>query len=79
MIAQSQHIDEVTVHRYLYDWFNGEKMKPENSSFDEDLSEEQDSELIIFLTNNLLPTTQAIFSLVDEWRGIRYTVTGMKK
>lgn len=79
MIAQSQRIDEATVRRHLHDWLNGEKLKPENGGSDGHLNEEQSSELIIFLTNNLLPTTQAIVERVNEWWGIRYTVPGMNK
>lgn len=79
MIARSQLIDETTVRRHLNDWFNDEKLKPENGGSDSHLSEVQTSELITYLRDNLMPTTQAIIALVDEWWGIRYTVAGMTK
>ncbi|MBK0019646.1 IS630 family transposase, partial [Kosakonia sp. S42] len=43
------------------------------------LSEEQTQKLRVHLTTNLLPTTQSIIELVDEWWGIRYTIPGMNK
>ena len=79
MIAQSQRIHETTVRRHLNDWLNEEKLKPENGGSDSHLSEAQAAELIIYLTDNLLPTTQAIIEQVDDWWGIRYTVPGMNK
>lgn len=79
MIAQSQRIHETTVRRHLNDWLNDEKLKPENGGSDSHLSEAQTAELITYLADNLLPTTQAIIALVDEWWGIRYTVPGMNK
>ena len=79
MIAKSQLIDETTVRRHLNEWINEGKLKPENGGSDCHLSEAQSAELIEYLTNNLLPTTQAIIELVDEWWGIRYTIPGMNK
>lgn len=79
MIAQSQLIDETTVRRHLNDWLNDEKLKPENGGSDSHLNEVQTAELVAYLTDNLLPTTQAIIELVDEWWGIRYTVPGLNK
>ena len=67
MIAMSQLIDETTVRRHLNDWLNDEKLKPENGGSDSHLNEVQTAELIAYLTDNLLPTTQAIIELVDEW------------
>jgi transposase len=78
-IAKSQLIDETTVRRHLNDWLNDEKLKPENGGSDSHLSEAQTAELITYLTDNLLPTTQAIIEQVDEWWSIRYTVPGMNK
>lgn len=79
MIAQSQLIHETTVRRHLNDWLKGEKLAPENGGSDSHLSEEQTAELTTSLTNNLLPTTQAIIEQVVDWWGIRYTVPGMTK
>lgn len=79
MIARSQLIDETTVRRHLHDWLNDEKLKPENGGSDSHLNEVQTAELTAYLTDNLLPTTQAIIELVDEWWGIRYTVPGLNK
>jgi len=79
MIATSQLIDETTVRRHLNEWINEGKLKPENGGSDCHLNEAQSAELIEYLTNNLLPTTQAIIELVDEWWGIRYTIPGMNK
>lgn len=79
MIAQSQRIDETTVRCHLNDWLNEEKLRPENGGSDSHLCEAQTGELIAYLTDNLLPTTLAIIALVDEWWGIRYTVSGMNK
>ncbi|ENE8569106.1 IS630 family transposase [Salmonella enterica] len=79
MIAQSQRIHETTVRRHLNDWLNDEKLKPENGGSDSHLSEAQTAELIAYLADNLLPTTQAIIGLVGEWWGVHYTVAGMTK
>ncbi len=79
MIAQSQRIHETIVQRHLNDWLNNEKLKPENGGSQSHLSEAQAAELIAYLTENLLPTTQAIIVLVEEWWGITYTVPGMNK
>lgn len=79
LIAQSQRIDETTVRRHLNDWLNDEKLKPENGGSASHINEVQTAELIAYLTNNLLPTTQAIIERVDELWGIRYTVPGMNK
>ncbi|EAA4684363.1 IS630 family transposase, partial [Salmonella enterica subsp. enterica] len=79
MIAKSQLIDETTVRRHLNDWLHEQKIKPENGGSDSHLSKAQTAELIAYLADNLLPTTQAIIECVDEWWGIRYTVPGMNK
>ena len=79
MIAKSQLIDETTVRRHLNDWLNEQKLKPENGGSQGHLSEKQTEKLKTYLADNLLPTTQSIIKLVDEWRGIRYTVAGMNK
>lgn len=79
MIAQSQRIDETTVRRHLQDWLSEEKLVPENGGSQSHLSEAQTEKLITHLTVNLLPTTQAIIMLVQEWWNIRYTVPGMNK
>lgn len=79
MIARSQLIDETTVRRHLNDWLNDEKLKPENGGSQSHLNEAQTAELIAYLMVNLLPTTQAIVSLVEEWWDIIYTVPGMNK
>jgi predicted ArsR family transcriptional regulator len=39
MITKSQLIDETTVRRHLYEWFNEEKLKPENVGSDSHLNE----------------------------------------
>lgn len=79
MIAKSQLIDETTVRRHLNDWLNDEKLQPENGGSQSHLSEAQAAELIAYLTVNLLPTTQAIIMLIEEWWDITYTVPGMNK
>lgn len=79
MIGRSQLIDETTVRRHLNDWLNGGKLKPENGGSQSHLNEAQTAEIIAYLMVNLLPTTQAIVSLVEEWWGIIYTVPGMNK
>jgi len=79
LIAQSQRIDETTVRRHLHDWLADEKLTPENGGSQSHLSEAQAAELIAHLTVNLLPTTQAVITLVEEWWGIRYSVPGMNK
>lgn len=79
MIAQSQRIDETMVRRHLQDWLNEEKLKPDNGGSQSHLSEAQTTELIAYLTDNLLPTTQAIIALVGEWWNVCYTVPGMNK
>jgi transposase len=79
MIAKSQLIDETTVRRHLNDWLNEQKLVPENGGSQSHLNEEQTQKLRVHLANNLLPTTQSIIELVDEWWGIRYTIPGMNK
>lgn len=79
MIAKSQLIDETTVRRHLHGWLKEQKLTPENGGSYSHLSEAQTAELITYLTDNLLPTTQSIIELIDEWWDIRYTVPGMNK
>lgn len=79
MIAQALRLHEATVNRHISDYLNNGKLKPENGGSQSQLSETRSAELITYLTRNLLPTTQAIIALVDEWWGIRYTVAGMNK
>ncbi|WP_431223377.1 IS630 family transposase [Serratia sp. L9] len=79
MIAKSQLIDETTVRRHLHGWLKEQKLTPENGGSDSHLSEAQKAELITYLTDNLLPTTQSIIELIDEWWDIRYTVPGLNK
>lgn len=79
MIAQSQRIHETTVRRHLNDWLNEEKLKPENGGSQSHLSESQAAELIAYLTDNLLPTTAAIISVIEERWNISYTVPGLNK
>lgn len=79
MIAQSQRIDETTVRGHLNDWLHDEKLQSENGGSQSHLSEAQTSELVAYLTVNLLPTTQAIIALVEAWWSIRYIVPGMNK
>ncbi len=79
MIARSQLIHEATVRRHLSDGLNEEKLKPGNGGSQSHLNEAQTAELITYLMANLLPTTQAIVSVVDDLWGISYTVPGMNK
>ncbi|WP_447088537.1 IS630 family transposase (plasmid) [Enterobacter asburiae] len=79
MIAQSQLIHETTVLRHIADYLESAKLTSENGGSQSHLSEAQAAELIVHLTVNLLPTTQAIIMLVEEWWDIRYTVSGMNK
>lgn len=79
MIAQALRLHETSVQRHISEYLNNGKLMPENGGSDSHLSEEQASELITYLTDNLLPTTQAIIALVDELCGVRYTVAGMTK
>lgn len=79
MIAQALRLHETSVQRHISEYLNNGKLKPENGGSDSHLSETQTAELTEYLTNNLLPTTQAIIELVDEWWDIRYTVPGMTK
>lgn len=79
MIARPQLIHETTVRRHLSDWLNEQNLKPQNGGSQSHLSEAQTAELIEYLMTNLLPTTQAIVSLVETWWKISYTVPGMNK
>ncbi len=79
MIAQALRLHETSVQRHISEYLNNGKLMPENGGSDSHLSETQTAELTEYLTNNLLPTTQAIIELVDEWWDIRYTVPGMTK
>lgn len=79
MIAQSQLIHETTVLRHIADYLESEKLTSDNGGSQSHLSEAQAEKLITHLTANLLPTTQAIIMLVEEWWDIRYTVPGMNK
>lgn len=79
MIAQALRLHETTVNRQISDYLNCGKLKPENGGSQSHLSEPQTAELTAYLTDNLLPTTQAIIELVNEWWGIRYTVPGINK
>lgn len=79
MIAQALRLHETSVQRHISEYLNNGKLMPENGGSDSHLSKTQTAELTEYLTNNLLPTTQAIIELVDEWWGVRYTVAGMTK
>lgn len=79
MISQALRLHEATVSRHISDYVNNRKLKPENGGSQSHLSETQTAKLIAYLTVNLLPTTQAIIALVEEWWDIRYTVPGMNK
>jgi transposase len=79
MIAKSPLIDVTTVRRHLNDWLSEQKLAPENGGSQSHLSEEQTQKLRGHLVSHLLPTTQSIIELVDEWWGIRYTIPGMNK
>lgn len=78
-IAQALRLHETTVNRHICDYLNNGKLKPENGGSQSQLSKAQAEELTAYLTDNLLPTTQAVITLVEEWWGIRYTVPGMNK
>ncbi|EEH0273819.1 IS630 family transposase [Salmonella enterica] len=79
MIAQALRLHETSVQRHISEYLNNGKLMPENGGSDSHLSKTQTAELTEYLTNTLLPTTQAIIELVDEWWGVRYTVAGMTK
>lgn len=79
MIAQALRLHETFVQRHISEYLNNGKLMPENCGSDSHLSETQTAELTEYLTNNLLPTTQATIELVDEWWDIRYTVPCMTK
>ncbi|CAI1173302.1 Transposase and inactivated derivatives [Serratia proteamaculans] len=79
MIAQALRLHETSIQRHISEYLNNGKLMPENGGSDSHLSEEQASELITYLTDNLLPTTHAIIALADEWWDVRYTVAGMTK
>ncbi len=74
MIAQALRLHETTVNRHISDDLNHRKLKPENGGSQSYLSETQAQELIAYLTSALLPTTQAVIRLVEEWWDISYTV-----
>ncbi len=67
MIAQALRLHETTVNRHISDDLNHRKLKPENGGSQSHLSETQTQELIAYLTADLLPTTQAVIRLVEEW------------
>ncbi|HCJ6522164.1 TPA: IS630 family transposase [Enterobacter cloacae] len=79
MIAQALRLHEATVNRQIGDYLNHGKLKPENGGSQSLLSEAQTGKLIAYLTDNLLPTTGAVITLVEEWWNIRYTIPGMNK
>lgn len=66
MIAQALRLHETFVQRHISEYLNNGKLMPENCGSDSHLSETQTAELTEYLTNNLLPTTQATIELVDE-------------
>ncbi|MGJ0626431.1 IS630 family transposase [Xenorhabdus bovienii] len=79
MIAQALRIHESTVSRHLKDYFSQEKLTPENGGSESHLSAEQTTELVEYLTANLMHTTTQIAAYVwSRWQ-IAFTVGGMTK
>ncbi|MBC8955045.1 DDE endonuclease [Xenorhabdus sp. PB62.4] len=79
MIAQALRIHESTVSRHLKDYFSEEKLTPENGGSESRLSAEQTTELVEYLTVNLMHTTAQIVAYVWTRGQIAFTLAGMTK
>ncbi|WP_139837548.1 IS630 family transposase [Xenorhabdus beddingii] len=79
MIAQALRIHESTVSRHLKDDFSEEKLAPENGGSESRLSAEQTTELVEYLTVNLMHTTVQIVAYVWARWQVTFTVAGMTK
>ncbi|CBJ90021.1 transposase (fragment) [Xenorhabdus nematophila ATCC 19061] len=78
-IAQALRIPESTVSRHLKDYFSEEKLAPENGGSESRLLAEQATELIEYLTANLMHTTVQIVAYVWARWQVTFTVSGMTK
>ncbi|CDM89193.1 transposase (fragment) [Xenorhabdus bovienii] len=65
--------------RHLKDYFSEEKLAPENGGSESRLSAEQTTELVEYLTANLMHTTAQIVAYVWAHWQVTYTVAGMTK
>ncbi|MBD2811685.1 IS630 family transposase [Xenorhabdus sp. Vera] len=79
MIAQALRIHECTVSRHLKDYFSEDKLAPENGGSESRLSAEQTTELVDYLTANLMHTSKQIFAYIWERWEVSFTVAGMTK
>ncbi|CAM3630352.1 transposase (fragment) [Xenorhabdus nematophila ATCC 19061] len=79
MIAQALRLHDSTVSRHLKDDFSDDKLAPENGGSESRLSAEKTTELVEYLTANLMHTTAQIIAYVQaRWQGV-FTVAGMTK
>ncbi|MEQ1966774.1 winged helix-turn-helix domain-containing protein, partial [Xenorhabdus nematophila] len=78
-IAQALRIPESTVSRHLKDYFSEEKLAPENGGSESRLLAEQATELIEYLTANLMHTTVQIVAYVWARWQVTFTVSGITK
>ncbi|WP_340614273.1 IS630 family transposase [Xenorhabdus thailandensis] len=79
MIAQALRIHESTVSRHLKDFIAQEKLTPENGGSESHLSAEQTTDLIDYLTANLMHTTTQIVAYVQARWQVSFSVGGMTK
>ncbi|PHM73571.1 IS630 family transposase [Xenorhabdus kozodoii] len=79
MVAQALRIHESTVSRHLKDYVSEEKFAPENGGSESRLSAEQTTELVEYLTANLMHTTAQIVACVWARWQVTFTVAGMTK
>ncbi|EJG0201248.1 IS630 family transposase, partial [Vibrio parahaemolyticus] len=79
MISQALRIHETTVVRHINDYFQSEKLKPENGGSQSRLSSTQTMQLIEHLAENTYFHTHQIVAYVEAEYGIRYSIAGMNK
>lgn len=78
-IAEALLIDEETVSKQINEYFNDNKLKPENGGSKSNLNDIQTKELLEHLESKTYTKTKDICAYIYEKFGILYTISGMTK
>lgn len=78
-IAQALRKSEFTVSRYLNDYLQKDKPRPENGGSESRLSSEQTQQLIDHICEHTYAHTHQIVAYIAERWDIKYTVSGLNK
>lgn len=78
-IAKLLLIDDETVRRHLRDYFERNKLEPENGGSESKLTDKQSNELIEHLANHTYLYVKDICAHIKKVYGIKYSRSGMTK